>query len=99
MMWIVFYSLLVWRDFLFWYEHIRPGRERRNSLIFAFLVLSISFLMQNLRVKYYREGDWISEMKLAQGMSEEFYKECFQLHCYEQQYEKTGFFCNLVAYL
>ena len=41
--------------------------------MFAFLVLSISFLMQNLRVKYYREGDWISEMKLAQGMSEEFY--------------------------
>ena len=31
-------------------------------------------------------------MKLAQGMSEEFYKECFQLHCYVQQYEKTGFF-------
>ena len=56
--------------------------------------------MQNLRVKYYRERDWISEMKLAQGMSEEFYKECFQLHCYVQQYEKTGFFfCNLVAYL
>ena len=23
--------------------------------------------MQNLRVKYYKEGDWISEMKLAQG--------------------------------
>ena len=43
--------------------------------------------MQNLRVKYYREEDWISEMKLAQGMSEEFYKECFQLHCYVQQYD------------
>ena len=33
--------------------------------------------MQNLRVKYYREEDWISEMKLAQGMSEEFLQGVF----------------------
>ena len=26
------------------------------------------FPLQNLRVKYYKEGDWISEMKLAKGL-------------------------------
>lgn len=29
-------------------------------------IFLLSFL-QNLRVKYYKEGDWISEMKLAKG--------------------------------
>ena len=29
--------------------------------------LQLSF-MQNLRVRYYKDGDWISEMKLAQGL-------------------------------
>ena len=29
--------------------------------------LQLSF-MQNLRVRYYKYGDWISEMKLAQGL-------------------------------
>ena len=36
------------------------------------LFLYLSFFMQNLRVKYYKEGDWISEMKLAQGLCEVF---------------------------
>ena len=56
--------------------------------------------MQNLRVKYYKEGDWISEMKLAQGRSEVFYEDCFQLHCYLQRYEKivVVFFFYIVSY-
>ena len=29
--------------------------------------LQLSF-MQNLRVRYYEDGGWISEMKLAQGL-------------------------------
>ena len=32
------------------------------------LFLHLFFFGQNLRVKYYKEGDWISEMKLAQGL-------------------------------
>ena len=56
--------------------------------------------MQNLRVKYYKEGDWISEMKLVQGRSEVFCEDCFQLHCYLQHYEKivVVFFFYIVSY-
>ena len=34
----------------------------------AELFFTSFFFGQNLRVKYYQEGDWISEMKLAQGL-------------------------------
>ena len=56
--------------------------------------------MQNLRVKYYKEGDWISEMKLVQGRSEVFCEDCFQLHCYLQRYEKIAVvvFFYIVSY-
>ena len=37
---------------------------------FFFCVFSLVFLssLQNLRVKYYKEGEWISEKKLAEGL-------------------------------
>ena len=37
---------------------------------FFFCVFSLAFLysLQNLRVKYYKEGEWISEKKLAEGL-------------------------------
>ena len=38
--------------------------------------------MQNLRVKYYKEGDWISEMKLAQGLREVFNQDYFHHNFY-----------------
>ena len=31
-MWIVFYSSLVWRDFLFWYEHTFVSNECAASM-------------------------------------------------------------------
>ena len=36
----------------------------------CFCVFSLVFLssLQNLRVKYYKEGEWISEKKLAEGL-------------------------------
>ena len=30
-------------------------------------IMQQPFSLQNLRVKFYKEGDWISEMKLAKG--------------------------------
>ena len=38
--------------------------------------------MQNLRVKYYKEGDWISEMKFAQGRREVFNQDYFHDNFY-----------------
>ena len=38
-------------------------------------------------------------MKLAQGRSEVFYEDCFQLHCYLQRYEKiVVVFFYIVSY-
>ena len=46
--------------------------ERFDSLLiflFNFSFFHHSLLsLQNLRVKYYKEGDWISENKLAEGL-------------------------------
>ena len=38
-----------------------------NFSFFFFATIHFSSL-QNLRVKYYKEGDWISENKLAEGL-------------------------------
>ena len=46
-----------------------------DKLFTLFIYLFIQLLkchnklfLQNLRVKYYKEGDWISEKKLAEGL-------------------------------
>ena len=45
-------------------EQASNSRLLTRELIDCFLFLSS---LQNLRVKYYKEGDWISEIKLAKG--------------------------------
>ena len=39
-----------------------------NLFIHLFIMCLFSISLQNLRVKYYKEGDWISEKKLAEGL-------------------------------
>lgn len=38
--------------------------RRFKQLIYLLRIFSL----QNLRIKYYKGGDWVSEMKLAQGL-------------------------------
>ena len=40
------------------------------KFLIIFYIYSLIFLssMQNLRVKYYKEGEWISEKNLAEGL-------------------------------
>ena len=45
-------------------------------------LITFTSFMQNLRVKYYKEGDWISEMKLAQGRREVFNQDYFHDNFY-----------------
>ena len=49
---------------------VRPSRKVNRMLNGPMLESKMFFTLfslQNLRVKYYKEGDWISEMKLAKG--------------------------------
>ena len=46
---------------------LRLGFEATKQRCWYFISQWL-FPLQNLRVKYYKEGDWISEMKLAKGL-------------------------------
>ena len=42
--------------------------EKFNSVLIFFAYIHIPFV-QNLRVKYYKEEDWICEKKLVEGLA------------------------------
>ena len=50
------------------HKYLHSSENWGIILPIAELFLHLFFFGQNLRVKYYKEGDWISEMKLAQGL-------------------------------
>ena len=54
----------------------RQGKEELVNICIPFIIY------------FFSHAEFAGEV-LKRGR---FYKECFQLHCYVQQYEKTGFF-------